>query len=815
MGKRITGLFMAIVGISGGVWLYSYLHRPIAPRIADPFSQPYKLTKDNVAFYTDGDTMKTIVYSGVFYWGAAPLPGNRAAEFDEARRAKVVEMLDEADRIRKKAFDIRPKLDALRARLLEFLTAAKSSRGLSSFASKVCATMARNNGKEAAGEIMYDSCAKAASKDAYAQAMLEETRVNAAVGTALCYLDDVTFLTAAAALCHQVCAADASLQPAADKLALEIQGMGELYDEATQLADAVKRVEFGYRQIRTGDYRYAKAVTSYVRSRLPGLRSALAKTKAGKNVHKDDIALAKSYLGVCEKVASALDKSLARIASTDILPRQIQTIGLGPSAYGDESQDEYAAAFRALRQPSQGVAEKRFLPTWEETKTAFKKVQRGVQLTTDTIGNGWDAMTRSAAGAYYGDTWQDIKLDLAKIGQRQSDNWNGKPLRQTTLRKGKEYLDAVEADAEKAAAEYAKSKGAGEWTSWGVGKVGKVLVGTFTGVGKGIALLSDPNSTKADYVEGSLELLLASIGGSKTLLKARQVPGLVVAGGEEALQAAKMGWAALMRKRLTDQIGRLRELIPNLSPEELLSTRKEIITKLMASRAWGDVVDALKTEMGAAMKAGMKAGWQNAKSTAAQSWEEMWKELGPRTIKNQLGSMWKTLAGDGALDALDNYWGAIADDWLKGKVGDIMREEKPADIGGTYTGTLTFTRIDPPKNLSPATRKGEGCDVDFSNSDLLKNILNHPLPVTVVISPTSADGGIIRLGNPSAKKSPATKYVYYEEGVIRATFTEGGGEYNLSATIAASEGATTIEGTLSGSANGAYAEATLSGKRKQ
>jgi hypothetical protein len=420
-------------------------------------------------------------------------------------------------------------------------------------------------------------------------------------------------------------------------------------------------------------------------------------------------------------------------------------------------------------------------------------------------------MTRAAAGAYYGDTWKEIKTDLAAIGKRQSDNWQGKPLQKTTLRKGKEYLDAVEADAEAAAAEYAKSKGAGAWTSWGVGKVGKVLVGTFTGVGKGIMLISDPNSTTADYVEGSMELLLASIGGSKTLLKARQVPGFTVAAGEEALQAGKLGWAALMRNRLGNQIARLRELIPNMNPEELISNNREIIAKLVSMRAWEDAMAVLKNEIGDAMKAGMKAGWENAKSTAAQSWEDMWKEYGPRTLRNQLGTMWQTLTGEGVKDAWDNYWGAIADDWIKGQAIAAMAGPKPEEIGGTYVGTATFTRIDLPKNPPPKTAsKGEGCDIDLNDKELIKGLLDKPLPITIVLTPSSGDAGHITFGGPSSKKRSAAVYRYYPDGTIRATFKQGGEQFNLDARIKDKA----LDGTLSGSAKGAFAEATVTGTRR-
>jgi hypothetical protein len=33
-----------------------------------------------VAFYTEGDTIRTVLAAGRFYWGANPLPGGMASE---------------------------------------------------------------------------------------------------------------------------------------------------------------------------------------------------------------------------------------------------------------------------------------------------------------------------------------------------------------------------------------------------------------------------------------------------------------------------------------------------------------------------------------------------------------------------------------------------------------------------------------------------------------------------------------------------------------------------------------------------------------
>ncbi len=813
MKKFAAAGVLAIAVVAGGLW-YAKRSGSAGPRDPNPFEKPYALDKAAATAYVDGDPIEFAAASGRFYWPTSPIPGNLASEYDEARRAKVREIVEAARAVSAHVTVMFAEMHGTYGRFVALAEAlAKADPRARPAIGQMVGQLQSANA--AAIVAMHSAAAltDAMPDEPYSSALISELSVlrvasggASALETAELYLAQAALLalTSEAHKDPQIRAAGKALEAAFDDAAK--------YREAlTGVSKELARVHHGLRQLESADADYGRAALESIRARAPKVLEAASKVKPSEYLSAGDIAFARGMVELCRDWASESSKDVGATGpSAARSPRSGEAWAAG--------EDAYSNGFRTLKTAASAFAEGAYdagAATLGAAKDGFRKLQRGVQLGTDYLATGAKMTTRVGLGVYYGDRGEDIKKDLMQMGAELRDNWHGKLPKKTTLRQAKELLDEVEQTAEDAARTGAEGVFGEGWKSWMVGKGAKMVVGAFNGLAKGIYLVGDPSSSGADYVEGSLELIFAGMGGTKTVLKASQTPKL----GAKAAQLAREGWKVFSTKRIEAQIARLTELLGKESADDLgrmLSNMRELAGARQS-------LDAMRIAQEEFVKRLKQAAAESFQAMGTEAKEGLLDALRKR-FAGSLGGLADSMrAGVGGTrkEVFDTLMGGLLDEALQEAGMDLFRSRlSQEEIAGSYKGSMRIDKvtIDESKIRAEAAQSNDKQCLDLNLTPeilaAIKKMEGKSNPASLVVRPLSDAHGTFTFSGSGQKSQKPLKYTYSDDGEVEMEGQEKGATTRIVGRFVKSDsGEVSFEGKAVATFPGITIEASLTGSK--
>ncbi|MHB1460159.1 MAG: hypothetical protein ACYC1M_02590 [Armatimonadota bacterium] len=739
----------------------------------EPFTFDFKTDKSSIAAQTENDEMATLLACSPFYAGAKQYSGVNSSEFDQARERKVQEIIRESDDLAANAIKMKVDIDRLRTTVSNFITicnkndpkAAKYTRE----SGKRILTMMT---KEAVAEAQYKSYT-ANSQNAFAQRFFQYLKAGKAVQLGTLYMEDINNLLVIAALGVEAAAVSANpaIKDAGKKLDQEMGEYDGLLNQSGDLMRGIYSIQYCFKQLKTGDYYFAQSAVTFIRQSLPTLKKTAASLKPNKYMDDKAIAFTKDYLNKFDNLSIEMQKyldsvpkdSLVQVSSyqpgsgvavaqtTDVVESPYTLAAKGNAAFANSVADGISSIF------SKGAAVAK--AGWSGIKTTVHGIQSTVGLGIDIAGTGVANITRIPVGMYYGNTlgecWEDMEANSKQI----ITNWKNNQSGSSTMRTAKSYFDSVDDGGEYVVSTGVEKTIGKGWISWGTGKVGKAVVGIFTGLGKGIALVGNRDANTSDYVIGTIEIGGAMLGGSKLVIRGTQLPGMVKGLAQSSWIGAQGAWNTL-GKLLTqldknEMTALLREAAARGMSSPGLTARIAIADAMMAAATSANA--ALKAEFRNIIQAGVSAGWTNFNATLRSSLNEFVRKQFTANMKGVL-----SIIGDTPGEFVDNVVAQWADDALKSMVDEVMAEPpQPAELKGMWTGKTLITAVTVPEPSEKA--KKQGC-----NFDEIKKLKGQNCATSVNMSggPSGAGRASVNIAFKAGKGQAFTGNYTYSNGDV-------------------------------------------------
>lgn len=760
----ITAAVAAIAVIGFFVWKSM---APKGPKVSQPFTFEVPFEADTVKAYLEVSDIRALAASSPFHFGPAG-PGQHTQEYLDARRAKVEELIADSDRLAETAMGLKPNIEKMRKAVYDYLQACvKAEPKSEEYARATAGMMVKLQTQEALAEVNYQSV-DTRSDSEFTRTFMEFAKFTSAIELADLYLRDVYNMTVSAALGMDALSKNSN--PAIAEAGRKLdRGMG-VYDRMSRdlagLAAGVGKISYGLKQLKTGDYYFAKSAVEFMRASIPGLKQKLIDTKPNKDLPVEAIEVAKAALVSFDFAGERLQSQLDSYPKADLLPASEFENARVPLAYAEERATDYTSAYKAVAAPNNAPEPQEgwLAKGW---RTLVKQPVHAVQSVVGYGMDGLGATIRSGAQTgmsfYYGGTWGDLWKDVKGNFSEVQENWRKDMSGVSSMRTAKEYFDAVDQTAEDYSAAGAEKLFGKGWTSWGIGKVANATSSLFTGLGKGISLVGNRQADTVDYIQGGIEIASSAIGGSKVILRGSQVPGLTKGLAEGGMLTAQRMWNAAgklftkMEQREIDDL--IRICIKNGFQLGSLNGRKAVVEATLATIQATNA--QIRTRLGELASAAVSAAGSNAAVTFRNSIEDFVKKQFARNMSGVYKAV-KTALGGNAKDYVDSVIGQWVETALKDMIDQIWRESPLAqEMKGTWTGTTTFTSIQVPE--TSASAKSQGCDF----SGLVKALQGKALPTQMVMdgNPSGA-GSMTLLINAGKNKSPANARYTYKDGAV-------------------------------------------------
>jgi hypothetical protein len=820
MKKAIAVLVVAAVGVGAFLWFKRGGGAP-GPSIANPFEQPHTLDRVTADFFIESETGSVIAASGRFYWPPQALPGNMAAEFDEARKKKV-------DEIEKTALDLvsdiaaaRSQVASLRSRYFAFLDVLRANdRAGIPFATASVSMIGAAALRSETQVLASQSLSPPAESNAYAAAMIRECRVFSAAEAASQLLIEADLISTHAAFAASAAEASQSTQvkQAATELEAAFAKSGAMLPSLAPVAEKLTKIHAGFRQLEAAGYYYTRAVVDHVGKTLPTMEKQAAAVRIGGDVEEADAAAAKAWVAYFKEWHRTMQVGIDAVDQTRFPAESARApTGYG-AAFADNGEEWYAKGYRYLSGAAESyknAVETVATTTYDTVKSGVRAAQRTVQFTTDAAGTLTKMAAQTGYHAYMGNTLQDLRDDIGEYAGELRDNWNGKLPPKTTLRQAKDYLDDLENTAEEAAKSYAATKTDKNWLTWLSGKGAKLAVGAFTGIAKGIYLVSDPNSSAGDLLEGTLELALGGLGGSKSLLKPSEVPGASKELLTTGMEALRQFGRSMSRDGLKKRIGELMQTMGRQGADDFGKWLGNM-SELAATRQSLEAIEAAGKALRDRLKQRVADAIEKFGDEAGKSLDDLFNKKFADNLKGLLSSIGSQTVGEKPIDLLDNVLAAALDDYLKDGMAGVLDTRLTAEeIKGLYPGTMTVTRLDfDAKTLKESG--GEGCmDLKFTPEMLeamKKELLNKPRSIHIAVHPRGEDGGTMLLTGQGVQET-RIPYVYGSDGEVRGTVTERGFSMHLRGAFR-KNGSVSFAGSITGGDSTAGIEVSIDATKR-
>ena len=718
---------ISVVVVIGGYMAWQCVSVPKREPIPDTglLKFNYPLNKAGVDFFLKGDSFETLAAGSPFYSGAQALPCERDNAYEKARAGKIREIISTAEALARST----ARLDGLVAKLrdaeLDCLgELTQEDPTYEQYARECVRQMAAARCARETASAAYESV-RADSGGPLVRSYMEYAKVIRAQRVALAYLqelDIITNLAAVTALGSRQHAAF-TVWSAGDKLDKAMASLGNSEQDLRALVKGMNRVRWGLKQLRTGDYHFARAVCGFIEKSSPRLEAELKNTRVRGCVTDEDIKFAGTYLKALRDLNKSISAKLDAVDRKELAPVKQTASYPIDCAWAADSPENYTAACDSLSAPidppagsDDGVVTASWLKVRSGAKAAYhgakwvgQKAQRVVQFTADTMGSYARCAARVPAGILAGSSTDEIMTDIASDAQEIEDNWNGTLPEHSVLKDADHILESIDNTGE-----WIGSKGvaavAGEGNaSWLAGKVTKAVAGVFTGLGRGIYRLSDPRSTNAELAAGSLDVILSAIGGSKVVVKASSALGgaaresselagvfgqyLSVKLTQANIRAMRQEMGELLTREAAADLPRARELMREI-------WALEGAQKLLRENA-DAMIAAMRERFASAIGSAPAGTWTEVKNNLREFYETYFRRMGG-TMSEQF---YKTI-GRNPTEVFDNLAGEVVEDLIQDEVEKAATgDPEPYELVGQWTMTLRITGHSPIKSEDEAGRR--------------------------------------------------------------------------------------------------------------
>lgn len=748
----------------------------LGPRSKDPFTFDYETDKASISGLTENDEMATLLACSPFYPGAKQYSGINTTDFDRSRERKVQEIIRESNDLAENAIKMKSDMDQLRTTVMTYLTVCmKSDPTAEKYVRESGKRILTLMTKEAVAEAQFKSYSTD-SQNAFTKTYIQYLKASKAVQLGTLYMEDLNNMLVIAAL--GVDGAAVSAKPAIKEAGTKLdQAMGEfdgLMNQSSELMRGIYSIQYCFKQLQTGDYYYALSAVTFIRQSMPKLKETAAGLKPNKYMDEQAIASTKDYLRKFDNLSIEMQKYLDSIPKDSLVQVSLYQPGSGYAvAQGSEvAASPYTLAAKGNAALSSRVADgissifsagaSVAKAGWSGIKTTVHGIQSTVGLGVDIAGTGVANITRIPVGMYYGNTLKECWTDMEANSQQIITNWKNNQSGSSTMRTAKSYFDSVDDGGEYVVSTGVEKTIGKGWISWGTGKVGKAVVGIFTGLGKGIALVGNRDANTSDYVIGTIEIGGAMLGGSKLVIRGTQLPGMVKGLAQSSWIGAKGAWNTL-GKMLTqldknEMTALIREAAARGMSSPGLTARVAIADAMIAAANSANA--ALKAEFRNIIQTGVSAGWANFNATLRSSLNEFVRKQFTANMRGVL-----SIIGDTPGEFVDNVVAQWADDALKSMVDEVMAEPpQPAELKGLWTGKTLITAVTVPEPSEKA--KKEGC-----NFDEIKKLKGQNCATSVNMSgsPSGSGQATVNIAFKAGKGQPFSGRYTYSNGDVSIT----------------------------------------------
>lgn len=739
--KRVICLVLAAVIISSG---YAGCGKK-SVKLESPFSFDYMTTKENAGFFLENDTIGSLILSGPFYSGSKPLPFKNADVFEKARKEKVEDIKKEADTLFKLAVGLKPDVEKIRNSYIQYLDVVlKNEPKLKAYGKEALAQIVALKSKEELAEMAYNSMTIGGTDNPGAKALYDYLKVVKAEEITALFLQDINNITVLASMASIMLeeSTSAQIKDANKKLDDDMKELDKVQKKVKELIISMNRINYGFKQLETGDYHMAVESTMFIEKSIPDLKSKAAALKTSEYISADDVKFIRSYVDYYDKFNKELKRNLNSIDKSKLIQVERKKSILSNVAYASDNGG-YSNAVNSMNQPvkdikvnDEGILSK----GWSELKTAVKRSQKTVGVMLDTAGVAAKNIARVPVGLYYGNTASEIWDDMKKNSQEIIGNFKKGASGSQILKEAESYLDAAEGgigDTAGSSVEYVIGKGN---ISWAVGGTAKLTAGMFTGLGKGIYKLANQNSNTTDYVVGGLDVVLSMVGGSKVVIKASKVPALIKGLATEGAIVAKGGINLIKSSKLIVQNKLMTQKILETIGKDM--TQKEILS-VIANTAEVNLKEAMKKvienenkvlvqKMSELLLKGGKEALEESSKTIKDSISDMVMKGFNSDMKGVLEAL-KTAIGSSKADYVDNIAGSLTDNYIK----EIIAQEVDKYVGEVSNEVMAGKNVWVLKEVT--VQKGSSTTSIFKNSVFFKEGMTLSQADSSVI-PSRAEG---------------------------------------------------------------------------
>jgi len=672
-----------------------------------PFNMDYE-PQDNLDFFTQPESIELLASGGPYYISPGTLPMPAFEEYDKLKQTKVDEAMNITDELISRANNLEAKVRQYESSLFAVL-------GVTVAEDKKFGDLTTGNVNERAFYVSkelilegYINSLNLKSDEPYVSAGAKYQKSMLALELGSTMLDDYTSVLLNAGQVYEILqsSTNENVKTALADFDKEMADADNAKADIEAIISKSGELDTALRQLATADYYMAETGVEYMKTEIPKAKAELDKVTPTDNFSSDDIAFTTQYLSSFDELTKDLGDKLAKLKDKDQL-LLVKDVSYIPKAHAD-LWGYYEGAKSTLSSAASTVGSG-ISTTLDYGWAATKATVHGAQRVAGSVVEGAGTITKSTfdfySGIYYGNSLSDIK-------QRQNQNysdWLDKTKNGTagseTLKLGVDVLDTSESvvgDIVSAPIKYTWGEG---YVSWAVGGVAKLGAGVFTGLGKGIFKLANPQSTAEDMFWGAFDVGTSLIGGSSSVVKASQV----TEGG------------AKVSKNLIDQGATYLSKILGESKAAKLADRMEEINALLKQGGLEqDVKAALKKELKQSknefnrLKNVAEALDENAQNLEKQisdgvsNFKDNTKELVKKNLNDQADNIQKafndeidsTITGylkkfldpiKSPADIFDNLVHGELDKWLAGKAKDFIANTVIPWLASGYDGVYSGT----------------------------------------------------------------------------------------------------------------------------
>ncbi|UNM09747.1 MAG: tetratricopeptide repeat protein [Planctomycetales bacterium] len=522
------------------------------------------------AFLQQRESFEDIFVSSPFTAGSTA-PGAASAEYERLRAAKVAQVLSDSADLVQAAAGLDPVLRELESVVNnaanELADAIPAQQGLAAHIRERNAALAGEQREAADFLARLDT----GSKDEFVRSSLEYQRSLMAMRLGSLQLQQVDNLIKQAAVLVATSRGGMGAS-AADYEQRLLAGLAVHDREAgrkARLDHALHYVDDGLRALDTADYYYGLEAVAFMRTEMASVRFRAMNLRTSDRIDKESARLALGTVDWLDALSRELQEQFDNMDTSRLLDdaelramaddapggalRAAMFVLSIDTAYADDkvySQNVQRALQRDRRLFDRSTSEYEGIP--HAIGGMVRATQDLAGSTVDTL----DALVSTAvipvAGAWYGDSgqeiWREIKGKYTAVGENYRNGTSGTRVFRTAT----EYMEATEGYAEQAASKTVRvlsdaTVGGGNFAPWLAGKLAKTGVGMFTAMGKGVNKVLDPTSTPGEVSHGVLHIGLtvasAGTGGLSAPVEGvsnavRTAAGMGANGGMRELTAA-------------------------------------------------------------------------------------------------------------------------------------------------------------------------------------------------------------------------------------------------------------------------------------